>query len=180
MALSAEAMRTETTVARDLTSGDPTPGPLAARLRAVEHEHADLAIEGAHGHDQHALEAQARGERARRGIAAGQVARHGRLRAHGLRGECHVAVLRRDLTGIDAEAEPSASVPVAILEEKEHAGGGVELLAETLESVLEQLVEVVARAATGEDVRAGLGEMGAQGGVVADRGQAADEIGEDD
>lgn len=33
MALSAEAMRTETTVARDLTSGDPTPGPLAARLR---------------------------------------------------------------------------------------------------------------------------------------------------
>lgn len=33
MALSAEAMRTETTVARDLTSGDPAPGPLAARLR---------------------------------------------------------------------------------------------------------------------------------------------------
>jgi len=33
MALSAEAMRTEATVARDLTDGDPTPGPLAARLR---------------------------------------------------------------------------------------------------------------------------------------------------
>jgi GAF domain-containing protein len=33
MALSAEAMRTETTVARDLTGGDPSPGPLAARLR---------------------------------------------------------------------------------------------------------------------------------------------------
>ena len=33
MALSAEAMRTEATVARDLTSGDPAPGPLAARLR---------------------------------------------------------------------------------------------------------------------------------------------------
>jgi serine phosphatase RsbU (regulator of sigma subunit)/transcriptional regulator with GAF, ATPase, and Fis domain len=33
MALSAEAMRTEATVARDLTGGDPTPGPLAARLR---------------------------------------------------------------------------------------------------------------------------------------------------
>jgi serine phosphatase RsbU (regulator of sigma subunit) len=33
MALSAEAMRTETTVARDLTAGDPAPGPLAARVR---------------------------------------------------------------------------------------------------------------------------------------------------
>jgi serine phosphatase RsbU (regulator of sigma subunit) len=33
MALSAEAMRTETTVARDLTGRDPSPGPLAARLR---------------------------------------------------------------------------------------------------------------------------------------------------
>src|SRR5450756_102232 len=33
MVLSAEAMRTETTVVRDLTSGDPAPGPLAARLR---------------------------------------------------------------------------------------------------------------------------------------------------
>ncbi len=33
MVLSAEAMRTETTVARDLTAGDPSPGPLAARLR---------------------------------------------------------------------------------------------------------------------------------------------------
>ena len=33
MALSEEAMRTETTVARDLTGGDPSPGPLAARLR---------------------------------------------------------------------------------------------------------------------------------------------------
>jgi len=33
MALSEEAMRTETTVARDLTGGDPAPGPLAARLR---------------------------------------------------------------------------------------------------------------------------------------------------
>jgi serine phosphatase RsbU (regulator of sigma subunit)/transcriptional regulator with GAF, ATPase, and Fis domain len=33
MALSEEAMRTETTVARDLSAGDPTPGPLTARLR---------------------------------------------------------------------------------------------------------------------------------------------------
>ncbi len=33
MVLSAEAMRTEMTVARDLTGGDPSPGPLAARLR---------------------------------------------------------------------------------------------------------------------------------------------------
>jgi serine phosphatase RsbU (regulator of sigma subunit) len=33
MALSAEAMRTEATVTRDLTAGDPSPGPLAARLR---------------------------------------------------------------------------------------------------------------------------------------------------
>jgi serine phosphatase RsbU (regulator of sigma subunit) len=32
MALSAEAMRTETTVVRDLSMGDPSPGPLAARL----------------------------------------------------------------------------------------------------------------------------------------------------
>ena len=33
MAMSAEAMRTEATVARDLSTSDPTPGPLAARLR---------------------------------------------------------------------------------------------------------------------------------------------------
>jgi len=33
MSLSAEALRTETTVARDLSGGDPEPGPLSERLR---------------------------------------------------------------------------------------------------------------------------------------------------
>ena len=155
-------------------------GVVAAELGAVEHHHPDLPVEGAHGNDKHALQAQVVGERPQRGaVGRREDARQGGVTAQHLRGQRRRVVLPRDLAGIDAQAEPRAAGPGAAVEHQHGAARRVELLAEALQGVLEQLIEIVRRPA-GEDVGAGLRQLRAQRGVVAHRRQAADEVGQGD
>ncbi len=128
---------------------------LAFVLRPVVDEHADLALERAHGHHEHALEPHVRGERRdRRGVAVGEVPGDGGVGAQRLSGEGHLGIVGDHLPGIHAQPEPGLAHPLAILEEQQDAVGGAQLLAEALQRVLEQLVEVVTRATAAEDVRA--------------------------
>ena len=77
---------------------------VARVLRPVVDEHADLALERAHGQDEHALEAHVRGERRqRRRVAAGEVPRDGGVGAQRLRGQRHA---RRSAAAISRASTP--------------------------------------------------------------------------
>ena len=112
-----------------------------------------------------------RERRQRRGVAVGEVPGEAGVGAQRLGRERHLSVGGRHLPRVDAEAEPCPPLPLAALEQEQDAVGGVELLAHALQRVLEQLVEVVHGTPAAEDVRAGLGELGAQlaYSVVVDR-----------
>ena len=147
---------------------------LARLLRPVEDERADLALERAHGHDEHALELHVRRERRqRRRVGRGEVADQGAVGLHRLGQQRQVRVPRGHLPRVEAEAEAGATHPVAVFQEQQDPVGGVQLLAQPLERELEELVQVVPRAAAPEDVRARLRELGAEHRVLGGRRAAA-------
>ena len=146
---------------------------LAHVLRPVEDQDADLALERAHRDDEGALEPHVRRERRqRRGVAVGEVPGEAGVGAQRLGRERHFRVGGRHLTRVDAETEPGPPLPLAALEQQQDAVGRVELLAHALQRVLQQLVEVVHGAPAAEDVRARLGELGAEHRVLGGRRQA--------
>jgi len=152
---------------------------LAARPGTVEDDDPDVAVGGLHWDEQHALEAHVRREQGEARLAGTDVANDGLSGIEGLVDERELAALAVDLMHVDAEAEAGAPLPRAALDHEQDARRRLHLFPHPFDGVLEEVLEIGARAAGAHDVGARLGQLGARARVAAERADAFEEVREE-
>jgi len=80
---------------------------------------------------------------------------------------------------VDAEAEAGAPLPRAALDHEQDARRRLHLFPHPFDGVLEEVLEIGARAAGAHDVGARLGQLGARARVAAERADAFEEVREE-